>query len=233
MDEIWNLRGVDLFHHLTQEEIQEILISMPMYEYSTGQYLFHTGEPADSLYLLEAGIVKVAYITPNGEEKILGIFQQGDIFGELFLGKEHARIGEAQALSDVTVCRLKKEDFLMLLQRFPKVGYNFILHLVNEQRGTLARMHALMRTDARSRLLGTLLHIARRYCGDEEGWFDLPPSLTQEDIANMAGLNRSTVSLLINDLRREGALGGTGRTLNIHIGRVEKLLADNGLEMLR
>jgi CRP-like cAMP-binding protein len=93
-------------------------------------------------------------------------------------------------------------------------------------------MHALMSMDARHRLLGVLLGLARRYCCEDSPWFTLHESLTQEDIANMAGLNRSTVSLLINELRREGILGGTGRSLTVNRIAVEERLKEAGTEIL-
>ena len=232
MEEIWNLRDTNLLSKLSPEEVTSVLNTMPMANYRAGEYLFHTGEAADCLYLLQAGTVKVSYITLNGDEKILGIFQSGDIFGELFLSKYRHRIGDAQALEDVTVCRLTESDFLVLLERFPQFGLNFIYHLVDEQRETIARLHTLMRTEALYRLLGTLLSIARRYCCTNQEWFELNPSLTQEDIANMAGINRSTVSSLVNDLRRQGVLGGTGRLLKVNQIAVEKILEDAGLEVL-
>ncbi len=201
--------------------------------YRAGEILFHTGDIADSLYLIQVGLVKVSYISLNGDEKILSIFHPGDIFGELFLGQYKHRIGEAQALDDVVVCRLTKHHFLMLVQRFPQISLNFIGHLADGYRETLARMHALMRMEAKYRLLGTLLNLARRYCcNDDAGWFTLHPSITQEDIANMAALNRTTVSLLINDLRRQGVLGGSGRSLRVNRTSVEKMLEEAGLEVL-
>lgn len=229
---MWNLRDVDLFVGLAGDEIEEVLKVMPRASYRQGETIFHAGDVADSLYIVESGMVKVSYITLNGDEKILNIFQMGDVFGQLFLGKYRHRLGEARAMENVRVCRLGENDFLDLIQRFPRVGLNFIRHLVDEQRETLARLHALMRMEARYRLLGTLLSIARRYCCTQGSWFDLPMSLTQEDIANMAGLNRSTVSSLINDLRREGVLGGSGRSLSIDRDSIETLLEDAGLEIL-
>ena len=74
----------------------------------------------------------------------------------------------------------------------------------HDVRETFARMHALLQTDARSRLLVTLLSLARRHDSRHEGQFILNPAITQEDLANMSGLNRSTVSSLINQFRREG-----------------------------
>lgn len=232
MDELWNMRGINLFNGLTGDEIEEVLQLAPPKSYRKGEYIFFAGDAADALFLLQLGTVKVSYVTLNGDEKILNVFRPGDIFGELFLGKYRHRVGEAQALDDVIVCRICEETFLLLTQRFPKIALNFIRHLADSQRETLARTHALMRADAKYRLSGILLSLARRYCCNERGWFDLPASLTQEDIANLAGLNRSTVSSLINDLRRDGVLGGTGRSLSVNRAAIEALLEEAGLEVL-
>jgi CRP/FNR family transcriptional regulator, cyclic AMP receptor protein len=230
--EIWNLRNVRLFEDLTPDELDRVLEIMPVRSYRKGEFVFFTGDDADSLFVLQVGTVKVSYVTLNGDEKILNIFQPGDVFGELFLGKYRHRVGEARAMEDVVVGVLCEGDFLELIHRVPRIALNFIRHLADEQRETLQRMHALMRMEARYRLLGTLLSIARRYCCTDGDWFTLPASLTQEDIANMAGLNRSTVSSLINDLRREGVLGGSGRSLTVNRVAIEDLLEDAGLEVL-
>jgi CRP-like cAMP-binding protein len=232
MDDLWNPRHSDLFSNLEPDEIDDVLSSMPMTSYHRDAFLFYMGDPADSLYLLQVGLVKVTYITPNGEEKILSIFQPGDVFGELFLGRYRHRIGQAQALNEVVVCKLNEADFVALIQRFPRIGLNLIRHLVDEQRETMARMHSLMRMDARHRLLGTLISLARRFSREEDEWFEIHPSLTQEDLSNMAGLNRSTVSSLINEFRRDGILGGTGRKLTVNRTAIEELLQKAGLEVL-
>ncbi len=232
MDELWNMRGINLFSGLTSNEIEEVLKLAPPKSYHKGEYIFFAGDAADALFILQLGTVKVSYITSNGDEKILNIFRPGDIFGELFLGKYRHRIGQAQALDDVIVCKMSEEIFLSLTQRLPRIALNFIRHLADSQRETLARTHALMRAEAKYRLLGILLSIVRRYAYTDSVWVELPPSLTQEDIANMAGLNRSTVSSVVNDLRREGILGGTGRSLTVNRTAIEALLKEAGLEIL-
>ena len=232
MDDVWNLRDMHLFSDMTPDQIDEVLSIMPVRSYRKGEYLFHAGDPADCLYVLQVGLVKVTYITPNGDEKILSVFQPGDVFGELFLGRYRHRIGQAQALEDVVACKLRETDFLALIQGFPRIGLNFIRHLADEQRETMARLHALMRMEARHRFLGMLLSLARRLCCPEDGWIEVHPSLTQEDLANMTGLNRSTVSSLINELRRQGVLGGTGRTLTMNKASIEQMMESAGLEVL-
>jgi len=226
------MRGINLFEGLTSEQIEEVLELAPPRSYRKGEYIFFTGDAADALYILELGTVKVSYVTLNGDEKVLNIFQPGDIFGELFLGKYRRRVGEAQALDDVIVCKMSEDTFLSLIQHVPQIALNFIRHLADSQRETLARTHALMRAEAKYRLSGVLLSMARRYCCTDPDWFELPASLTQEDIANMSGLNRSTVSSLINKLRREGVLGGTGRSLKVNRAAIETLLEEAGLEIL-
>lgn len=226
------MRGINLFDGLTEDEIEEVLKLAPHKSYHKGEFIFYAGDAADALFLLQLGTVKVSYVTLNGDEKILNVFRPGDIFGELFLGKYRLRVGEAQALDDVIVCTMCEDTFLSLTQRFPRIAFNFIRHLADSQREAMARTHALMRADAKSRLVGILLSLARRYCCTEPDWFELPASLTQEDIANLAGLNRSTVSSLINELRRDEVLGGAGRSLRVNRTAIEALLEEAGLEVL-
>lgn len=221
-----------LFEGLPYSEIRQLLHTLRSRRVLQGQYIFNTGQEATCLYLLHDGLIKVSYITPDGNTKILEICESGDIFGELFLGEYRFRIGQAQAMIDCTVYGLGEEDLQVIIRRYPQIAMNFIRHLVDSQRRTLARMHALQRTDAKSRLLGTLLYLSRTMCCQEGRYFTLNPSITQQDIADMTGLNRSTVSSLINRLRDEGILGGTGRYLTIDVNLIEDALWDEGFELL-
>jgi CRP-like cAMP-binding protein len=232
METIWNLRNAHLFQGLNSSEMDEILKMIPVASYRKHEFVFMAGDVADCIFIVQVGTVKVSYVDLNGEEKILNIFQSGDIFGNLFLGKYRHRIGNATALNDVVLCSLNESDFTHIIQRFPLIALNFIRHQADEHRQTVARMHALMSMDAKHRLLGTLLSLARRYCCDQGDWFALPESLTQEDLANMTGLNRSTVSLMVNELRREAILGGTGRSLTVNRKAVEKIMQERGSEIL-
>lgn len=232
MQPSWSLRHTNLFEGLDDEQMARIAAMTPVVSYRRNEYVFQTGDAADSLYILQVGTVKLSYINLNGDEKVLSILQSGDIFGDLFLGKFRSRIGFAQAMDDVVVCRLSESDFLQLIQQFPRVALNFIRHQANEHRQTMARMQALMGMNARDRLLGIFLNLARRYCCEDEDWFTLHQSLTQEDLANMTGLNRTTVSSLINEFRREGILGGTGRTITVNRRAVLESLEQVGSELL-
>lgn len=221
-----------LFEGLSIGETERILGILRTRRYVQGQYIFNTRQEATSLFLLRDGLVKVSYITPDGDQKILDICETGDIFGELFLGEYRYRIGQAQAMIDCTAYVLSEDDLQSIIQHCPLVGMNFMRYLVDSHRRTIARLHALQRTDAKSRLLGTLLYLARYMCCSQGRYFALNPAITQQHLADMTGLNRSTVSSLINRGREEGLLGGGGRELTINKTAIEDALWDEGFELL-
>jgi CRP-like cAMP-binding protein len=221
-----------LFEGLSLQDMQELLPRLRMREYTTGQYIFHTKQSANCLFLLTKGLVRVGYIAPDGDYKILDIYEEGDIFGEMFLGEYRFRIGQAQAMSEIAVYILYEDELYDLIQRYPQVGINFIRYLSDSKRRIFARLHALQRTEAKARVLGTLLSLARTMCCTDGSYFVLNPAISQQDIADMTGLNRSTVSSLINRLREDEILGGTGRYLIVDMPRMEALLQDDGFELL-
>ncbi len=223
---------IELFKDLSPKQVDHALSFTRKVTVKRGEYIFLTGESADYLYILESGLVKIAYITADGNERVIDFRDDGSIFGELFLGKYRHRVGIAQALADCVIYKLCENCLFQISQCYPAVNRNFINHLVDSQRETFARMHALSWSDAKLRLLGLLVVLARQSCCSTTGEYRLHPYITQEDIANMAGLNRSTVSSLINECRREGLLSGSRRKVIVHVPEIKALLDAHGSEVL-
>ncbi len=73
MEEIWNLRNINLFHGITPVQMDEVLTAMPVTSYREHEFVFMAGDDADCVYIVQVGTVKVSYIDLNGEEKILNI----------------------------------------------------------------------------------------------------------------------------------------------------------------
>lgn len=227
-----SVQTIDLFKDLSLSQIKHVLSFTRKVTVNRGEYIFLTGESADYLFILETGLVKISYITADGSERVIDFREDGDIFGELFLGKYRHRVGIAKALADCTIYKLCENCLFQISQYYPEVNRNFINHLVDSHRETFARMHALSWSDAKLRLLGLLVVLARQSCCSVTGEYRLHPRITQEDIANMAGLNRSTVSSLINECRREGLLSGSRRMVIVHVREIEAMLDEHGSEVL-
>lgn len=227
-----DIHQVQLFEGLSLAQIEGALSFMRKTVVRRGEFIFLTGESADYLYILQSGLVKISYITSDGDERVIDFREDGSIFGELFLGRYRHRVGFALALTDCTIYKLCEQCLFDISHCYPQINRNFIKHLVDSQRETVARMHALSRSDAKFRLLGLLVTLARKTCCLDENKFQLHPMITQADLANMAGLNRSTVSSLINECRREGVLSGTRREIIVHVSQIEDLLDYHGREVL-
>jgi CRP-like cAMP-binding protein len=197
--------------------------------YRPGEFIFDMGEHAGRVYFLERGIIKITIVSPDGRERILDVVNAGDTFGETFLSIGRRRTAAAQSLTASTVRTMALEVFMSLMQTLPNLCLNFIQHLTELQRRTLVRLDAQMQMDRGLRLLTVLLDLAER-CGRRTGdAYTLPGELTQGELACMVGLNRSTVSVLLNYYRRIGILGGQGSTLVIHATPTRALVEGAGL----
>ncbi len=230
-DAIWNLRNVHLFKGLAMRELRELAPLLQTHDYHQGQFIFHMGEKADRLFFLDRGTVKITRISPEGEERILDIFNRGDIFGELFFGKDKRRVATAQAITSVTARTMTEEAFRGLMRTRPDLCLNFVRHLVDHERRTLARMEALLHVASGPRVLAMLLDLGERSAQLSDDRYTLLGNLTQENLARMAGLNRSTVSTVINEYRQKGILGGQRGMLVIYRSRARAALKEAGLTL--
>ena len=224
-----NLRSLRLFAGLGPQEVRETARFLDIRYYRPGEFIFDMGEQADRLYFLERGIIKVMIVSPDGRERILDVVNAGNTFGESYLSSGKHRTAAAQSLTAATVRTITLEAFTNLMETLPTLCLNFVRHLTDLQRRTLVRLDAQMQMDRGLRLLAVLLDLAER-CGQRTGdQYTLPGELTQGELARMVGLNRSTVSVLLNDYRRNGVLGGQGGVIVIYSSPARAVLRKAGL----
>jgi len=89
LNELRNLRQLDLFSDLKPNTIEQILRIITVRHFESGEYIFRPGDPCDRLYLLHHGRVKTHVYSNSGQEKIMHIFHPGDAFGGLLLSTTH------------------------------------------------------------------------------------------------------------------------------------------------
>jgi len=221
-----------LFARLTDDERLALAPYLHARHYRRGAFLFHVGEVADQLFWMYQGIVKVSALTLQGDERLLNIFWPGDFFGMICVSGDQRRLGVAQAIAPVSVLTTTGAGLSQLLRLRPDLAADLMRDLVDQQRRITLRVEALLSADAGERLLALLLDLGQRYGAPIPAGYVLAADLTQEDIAHLVGLNRSTTSLLINRYRRDGVLGGQGRRLEIYQAPARALLTQAGMAML-
>jgi CRP-like cAMP-binding protein len=221
-----------LFADLTDDDRRALAPYLHTQHYHRGAFLFHVGEVADQLFWIDQGIVKVSALTLDGGERLLNIFWPGDFFGMICVSDDQRRLGVAQAIASVSVLTTTSAGLAQLLRLRPDLAADLMHDLLDQQRRITLRVEALLNADTGERLLALLLDLGQRYGLPIPHGYQLAADLTQEDIAHLVGLNRSTTSLLINRYRRDGVLGGHGRRLEIYQVPARALLEQAGMAML-
>jgi CRP/FNR family cyclic AMP-dependent transcriptional regulator len=171
------------------------------------QFIFMPDEPADQLYFLLRGRVKTGTFSVDGREVIKEILHPDVLFGDLALAGEARRSEFAQALHDeVEFLSVRVSDFQQLMQQNQRLVFACLQHLSQRLQRVEERLAKLVLKDARERIIEFLVETAGRE-GRRVGYETLVKHhLTQQDIANLTGTSRQTVTSVLNDLRKSNLI---------------------------
>lgn len=165
-----------------------------------GATLFREGDPAENVYTLTEGTLKLYKLLGDGRRQVVGFLLPGDFLG-LPQGPFHT--ATAEALSPVTTCCFRRGQFRKLLDEFPLLEHEILSRTSSELAAAQEQMLLLGRKTARERVASFFLGFASRAAADG-GPIELPMGRT--DIADYLGLTIETVSRTITSLRKEGLI---------------------------
>jgi CRP/FNR family transcriptional regulator, cyclic AMP receptor protein len=179
--------------------------------FTRGETIFHEGDPADTVHLLDAGRVAVRVATPHGDVAILTILGPGEVFGELALLNDVPRTATVTALEACETLSLHRRDFERLRATNRSVD-RFLAAALARQ---VARLSGLV-VDAHflpapTRVLRRLADLVEAF---DDGGTPVIVPLTQEDLAHVAGTTRSTVNQVLQRAEHAGAV-------QVRRGRIE------------
>ena len=171
------------------------------------QFIFMPDEVADYVYILLKGRVKTGTFSAEGREVIKEILQPETFFGDLALTGETKRSDYAQALhDDVEYLAIRVVDFQQLMQQNQRLVFACLQHLTHRLQRVEERLAKLVLKDARERIIEFLVETAGKE-GRRVGYETLlKHHLTQQDIANLTGTSRQTVTSVLNDLRKSNLI---------------------------
>ncbi len=198
------LEQFPLFDVLTPFEKQQLIQMVEFKRRPKHSYIYQIDDPSDALYFLAKGVVKIGTHSHDGKEVIKAILHPMAMFGELCVVGEEKRPDFAQAMNEeVHYFALSAADFKRLMRANFQLA-NKILNLVGDRlRKTERRLEGLVFKDARTRIVDYLKDAARKR-GKKIGIDELlvKHSLTQQDIANITGTSRQTVTSVLNELKK-------------------------------
>ncbi len=197
---------------------RELLTACRRRHYSRNEVIFHEGDPAGALHLIDSGHVAIRLTTVLGDVAIVDVLQSGDCFGERALVHgDGDRSASAVAMSKVETLLLDPASFERLSEGRSEASRFLMLVLSERLAATTRQLVAARYMPAEQRLHCCLWRLAEQF----DAFDGEPIPFTQFDLASMTGITRSTANRLLRQAERDGVIAtGRGR---IHILDAEAL----------
>lgn len=215
MKKIELLQSVALFWDLSEEELGYISEKMIARHYESGKFIFLEDSEGEQCFFVVQGSVKVTRLSKDGREVILAMLNEGEFFGEMALLDGESRSANVIALEETEVLTLNREDFLVVLHDYPQIAIQLLKEMAHRLRKSDRQIASLSLSDAEKRIALCIIRFADEQGIIKRGQVSIPKMPIQQDIANMAGTSRETVSRAINLLEKEHFIKRQGRELLI------------------
>ena len=177
-------------------------------KYGKDRTVFAQGEPADAVFYVQKGKVKVTVVSEQGKEAVVAILGTNDFFGEGCLAGQARRISTVAAMTDSTIVRLDKAAIVRVLHEEPAFSEMFISHLLGRAIRVEADLVDQLFNSSEKRLARLLLLLAN--FGKEAKPEPVIAKISQETLAEMIGTTRSRVSFFMNKFRKLGFIEYNG-----------------------
>lgn len=199
------LAKVPLFHGVPDRALEIAASAVRKRVFEPGATIFQEGDKGEALYIMAKGLVKLSKVDLGGHEKTLAILQPPEFFGEMALLGQTTRSATVTTLNEVHCYLLFNDDFRRLLSEYPAMNLNLTTTLAARLRGMDDESQVLSYQDAQGRVAYVLLRLYRG------GVVDLDEDralvrLTHQELANLAGTSRETVTRALKALEGEGVI---------------------------
>ncbi len=209
------LKDLSVFSLLNGDEIQSICQNGYLKEYRRGEIIFFENDSEKKLYLLVDGQVKLSMLSSEGREKVMTILQAGDIFGEISLFDHDPHPLTAEVLEKARLMILDWNDLEEIIMKQPRLALKIIEALSKKTRLLASQVRDLVFHDAKGRLANLLIRFAEDFGQKVDEGIMIEIILTHQEIANLLGVSRVTVTKTLNKLIDEGVIKIKERKIHI------------------
>lgn len=200
------LHGLPFFAHLSSEALAEINQQFYATGYAAGETVYFSGDPAERLFVVAHGEVKLLRHSAGGQDVLLDMLGEGEMFGTLTVLGDRSYPDTAVAQTPCCVLGISAADFQTILARVPEVALA-VLGLVAERlqnaHDTISQISA---TPVESRVAAALLKLAEKLGVQDERGVLINTRLSRQDLAAMTGTTTETASRIMSQFRRDGLI---------------------------
>jgi CRP/FNR family transcriptional regulator, cyclic AMP receptor protein len=192
--------------------------------YRKDQFIFSQGDPADSVFYIQTGKVKITVISEHGKEAVVAMLGRNDFFGEGCMAGQRLRISTVAAITESVIARLEKAAIVRVIHEEPAFSELFIAHLLGRAVRVEADLVDQLFNSSEKRLARLLLLLAQ--FGKEGKPEPIIAKISQETLAEMIGTTRSRVSFFMNKFRRLGFIDYNGH-IEVHAALLNAVLHEH------
>lgn len=201
-----SLPTIPMFEGLSITELEAITPYFLERSYKRGTIICLEGDEGDEMYVIKKGAVKV-YHALEEKDVILAFLREGDCFGEMALMDEtQTRSATVETLEATILYVLKRQDYLTFLHNHPQMAVRLLQLTMARLRKANERIQSFNLLNARSRIITTILQLAGEYGVPKGQELIIDFKLTHQQLADLTGFVRETVSAILIELREEGLI---------------------------
>lgn len=223
-----NLRQLPLFISLSDEEYNKIKDKLYIKSYSKGEIIFKSNDPANKMYLIISGVIKISKIMSDAKEQILYIYNKNDFVGGHNILSHDKYEYNAQALKKTTVLTVSSD----IVNNVLKHNNNFLLTLLSQSFERIRKAEDLIDRlsiiNTEVKVAKLLKNLAKQYGKKTKNGIITKFNITQEELGSLAGISRETMSRKLNQFEEDGILEivSRGKILIYDLAKLDEILDD-------
>jgi CRP-like cAMP-binding protein len=208
---LWYIKKIPLLQDLPPSVLQQIADTVEVREIKRRQVIYMPGDPGAAVFFVNGGRVKISKVTRDGKELTLAYRGPGEIFGELSMLEGGPREEMAEAMENAMVTEFTRGDFEQLVQSHGMLGYRLSKAMLARRREVENKVEQLLFKDVNAKLAELLLRLGSEYGVASGRGTVVAVKITHQEMANLIGSTRETVSLTLSQFKRKGLIEIEGR----------------------
>lgn len=207
---LWYLKQLNLFKTLPPQQIRHISQALVMKEYGKRQVILEP-EDRNKVFILKHGSVEIYELNENGKKIIIDTLSPGSVFGDL--GVDEAGEYFIEATTNAFVCIIGKNEFFRMVSENSSVANLLVKELFSKLVETEKQVAALASDNPVTKVKNLLLRLAKRYGEEKEGAVTIQSKFTHEELSEMIGISRPTMTEILNKLENRGVIKRDGKII--------------------
>ena len=212
---LWYLKKIPLLTELGADVLARLANTVELQEIRRREVVYLPGDPGDAVFFVNGGRVKISKVTRDGKALTLNYCGPSELFGETCLVDGSPRQEMAEALENAMITGIERSVFEGLLQQCAAMGYHMTKLLAERRRDVENKLETLVFRDVTSKLAELLLQLAEQYGVDDARGTLVALKITHQELANLIGSTRETVSLTLSQFKRKKLICTEGRKVII------------------